>query len=95
MPPTAVADNRMSKDTKSSKNTPLIETPIDNGTPIVTPKAKYAAGLKAVVNTMKYSIEQMGVARTAKTLTSLNHKGGFDGNLNQGVLVSMEMSPCI
>lgn len=75
MPPTAVADNEMSKD---NKDTPLIKTPVDNGTPIITPSAKYAAGLKAVVNTMKYSIEQMGVARTVKTLTSLNHKGGFD-----------------
>ncbi len=64
--------------TQDKKNTPLIETPVDTGTPEIKPSAKYAAGLAAVVNTMKYSIEQMGVARTAKTLTVLNHKGGFD-----------------
>jgi molybdopterin-dependent oxidoreductase alpha subunit len=37
-----------------------------------------AAGLPAVVSTMKHALGKMGVVRTARTLLKINQKGGFD-----------------
>jgi molybdopterin-dependent oxidoreductase alpha subunit len=37
-----------------------------------------AAGLPAVLSTMKHAIGEMGVARTVKTFLKINQKGGFD-----------------
>ena len=44
----------------------------------VTPAKKKAAGLTAVMVSMRRSLEQMGVLRTTRTLTRLNQHDGFD-----------------
>ncbi|MFI6643676.1 FdhF/YdeP family oxidoreductase [Streptomyces sp. NPDC050504] len=46
--------------------------------PQVTPPQHAAAGLPAVVHTLRVSQEQMGLARTARTLLRVNQKNGFD-----------------
>jgi molybdopterin-dependent oxidoreductase alpha subunit len=37
-----------------------------------------AAGLPAIVSTMKHSLGKMGIGRSLKTLLKINQKGGFD-----------------
>ncbi len=54
------------------------ETPRERTGPTVSPPREVAGGLPAIVSTMKHSLGQMGVTRTARTLRSLNQKGGFD-----------------
>jgi molybdopterin-dependent oxidoreductase alpha subunit len=44
----------------------------------VTPAKKKAAGLTAVMVSMRRSLEQMGVLRTTRSLTRLNQHDGFD-----------------
>jgi molybdopterin-dependent oxidoreductase alpha subunit len=39
---------------------------------------KAAGGLPAIMSAMKHSLSEMGAARTLKTLTRINQKGGFD-----------------
>ncbi len=51
---------------------------IDESALEVGGKAHTAAGLTAVGVAMKRAVEEMGVARTAKTLTKLNQVDGFD-----------------
>ena len=51
---------------------------IDESALEVGGKAHAAAGLTAVGVAMKRAVEEMGVARTAKTLTKLNQVDGFD-----------------
>ncbi|MFC5287453.1 FdhF/YdeP family oxidoreductase [Actinokineospora guangxiensis] len=42
------------------------------------PPKTYAAGLPGIAATMRHSIAQMGVARTARTLRVINQREGFD-----------------
>ncbi|MFD4292567.1 FdhF/YdeP family oxidoreductase [Rhodococcus sp. NPDC058532] len=51
---------------------------IDESQVAVSPPKDHAAGVKAVVVSMERAVEQMGVARTAQTLTRLNQRHGFD-----------------
>ncbi len=51
---------------------------IDESDLEVRPEAHSAAGVKAVAVSMKRSVEQMGVGRTARTLLKLNQTDGFD-----------------
>lgn len=44
----------------------------------MTEAKDWAAGVPGVVIAMKHSLQEMGVKRTALTLTSLNQDGGFD-----------------
>ena len=44
----------------------------------VSPRKTVAAGIPAVLKTLKMSNEQMGVRRTARTLTRINQTHGFD-----------------
>src|SRR5207237_128556 len=44
----------------------------------ITPPKKSAAGIPAIIASMKHAISEMGVKRTAKTLLTLNQKGGYD-----------------
>ncbi len=44
----------------------------------VSEPENFAAGLPAIVATMKHALGEMGVIRTLKTLTTMNQKGGFD-----------------
>ncbi len=44
----------------------------------VTPRAKYAAGMPAVVQTMRHVWGEMGVYRGSRALLALNQKGGID-----------------
>ena len=37
-----------------------------------------AAGIPAVTSSMKHGIQNMGLARSVKTLTMVNQKAGFD-----------------
>ncbi|RSS78535.1 FdhF/YdeP family oxidoreductase [Streptomyces sp. WAC06614] len=46
--------------------------------PQVAPPQHAAAGLPAIVHTLKIAQEQMGLARTARTLLKVNQKDGFD-----------------
>ncbi|TCN58427.1 molybdopterin-dependent oxidoreductase alpha subunit [Rhodococcus sp. SMB37] len=44
----------------------------------ISPPKDYAAGVPAVLVSLERAYEQMGVIRTAKTLTRLNQRHGFD-----------------
>jgi molybdopterin-dependent oxidoreductase alpha subunit len=55
-----------------------IETPIEAFTPEVTPQKTVAAGPKAVMNSMKHGLTEMGITRTVQVLSNLNQKQGFD-----------------
>jgi len=44
----------------------------------VSESERTAAGLPAVVSTMRHALGKMGVIRTARTLRVMNQKGGFD-----------------
>ncbi|MFG2620098.1 FdhF/YdeP family oxidoreductase [Streptomyces sp. NPDC048507] len=46
--------------------------------PQVAPPQHAAAGLPAIGHTLKIAQEQMGIARTARTLLKVNQKNGFD-----------------
>ncbi|WP_327252178.1 FdhF/YdeP family oxidoreductase [Streptomyces sp. NBC_01244] len=46
--------------------------------PQVTPPKHAAAGLPAIGHTLRIAQEQMGLARTARTLLKVNQKNGFD-----------------
>jgi formate dehydrogenase major subunit len=45
---------------------------------IVTEPKEYAAGLGGVVHSMEPAIKNMGVGRTLKLMSKINHKDGFD-----------------
>ncbi|QBJ95063.1 FdhF/YdeP family oxidoreductase [Rhodococcus sp. ABRD24] len=51
---------------------------IDEDAVVVTHNKDYAAGVPAVLVSLQRSVEQMGLARTARTLTRLNQRHGFD-----------------
>ncbi|WP_430333220.1 FdhF/YdeP family oxidoreductase [Rhodococcus sp. ACT016] len=51
---------------------------IDENGLVVSHAKDYAAGVPAVLVSMERAIEQMGIARTARTLTRLNQRHGFD-----------------
>ncbi|RGE21118.1 FdhF/YdeP family oxidoreductase [Leucobacter sp. wl10] len=44
----------------------------------VSEPKRYAAGIGGVLHSMEPAIKQMGLARTAKLMTKINHRGGFD-----------------
>ncbi|MDQ1612876.1 MAG: hypothetical protein QOG00_2807 [Pyrinomonadaceae bacterium] len=44
----------------------------------ISPASESAGGLPAIVSALKHSWAEMGAARTLKTLTRINQKGGFD-----------------
>ncbi|HAM26272.1 MAG TPA: hypothetical protein DCP11_06060 [Microbacteriaceae bacterium] len=44
----------------------------------VTPKEDWAVGLPAIYHSMEPAIAQLGLTRTAKLMTSINQKDGFD-----------------
>ncbi|MER6255908.1 FdhF/YdeP family oxidoreductase [Streptomyces sp. NPDC001584] len=56
---------------------PPIGDPVQDS-PQVTPPKQAAAGLAAIGHTMRIAQQQMGVARTARTLLKVNQKDGFD-----------------
>ncbi|RDI32302.1 molybdopterin-dependent oxidoreductase alpha subunit [Rhodococcus sp. AG1013] len=51
---------------------------IDENDLVVSHTKDYAAGVPAVLVSMERAVEQMGIARTARTLTRLNQRHGFD-----------------
>src|SRR5215204_7472593 len=51
---------------------------IDEARVRVTGKKKSAVGIPGVMHAVQYSIEQMGVLRSAQTLLKVNQKDGFD-----------------
>ncbi|MEV0294007.1 FdhF/YdeP family oxidoreductase [Nocardia sp. NPDC050710] len=51
---------------------------IDESALTVTPPKKQAAGVTAVAVSLKRSVEEMGVVRTARTLARVNQVHGFD-----------------
>jgi molybdopterin-dependent oxidoreductase alpha subunit len=57
---------------------PFIETPIEKDSPRITPPVKSVAGFPAVYSSLKHGFREMGLLRTAKALTKLNQKDGFD-----------------
>jgi len=44
----------------------------------ISPASESAGGLPAIMSALKHSWSEMGAARTLKTLTHINQKGGFD-----------------
>lgn len=54
------------------------EADIDESDLEVSPAKDYAAGVPAVLVSLERAYEQMGAIRTAKTLTRLNQRHGFD-----------------
>lgn len=54
------------------------ETPEELTALRVSEIEKTAAGLPSIISTLKYSVSQMGVLRSLKTLLKINQKGGFD-----------------
>lgn len=59
-------------------STDRVESDIDEKTLLVTPPKSHAAGVEAVLVSLRRGIEQMGLARTARTLVKLNQRDGFD-----------------
>ncbi|MET4167729.1 hypothetical protein ABID74_003567 [Gordonia terrae] len=59
-------------------STDRVESDIDEKTLLVTPPKSQAAGVEAVLVSLRRGIEQMGLARTARTLVKLNQRNGFD-----------------
>ncbi|MBQ59229.1 MAG: hypothetical protein CMA66_01620 [Euryarchaeota archaeon] len=53
--------------------TPLEDIPLKIGKPKTT-----AAGIPAVISSVKHSLKKMGIKNTIKTLTMVNQKDGFD-----------------
>ncbi|MGU3436063.1 FdhF/YdeP family oxidoreductase [Actinomycetes bacterium M1A6_2h] len=51
---------------------------IDESTLEVTPPKHYAAGVPAVLVSLKRGLEEMGAVRTGRTLFRLNQRNGFD-----------------
>ena len=45
---------------------------------LVTPAQDHAAGLEAVLASLRHGLREMGAARTVRTLAKLNQKNGFD-----------------
>jgi formate dehydrogenase major subunit len=45
---------------------------------VVTPQQDHAAGLPAVISSMRMGMREMGPTRLARTLTKVNQRGGFD-----------------
>ncbi|HEX4458939.1 MAG TPA: molybdopterin-dependent oxidoreductase, partial [Polyangia bacterium] len=56
----------------------LGEPPEEHKAPKVKPPHGAAAGIPAIVNTMKYGFREMGVMRSLRTFTSVNKERGFD-----------------
>ncbi|MFZ3469560.1 FdhF/YdeP family oxidoreductase [Streptomyces sp. 4.24] len=56
---------------------PPVGDPVQDA-PQVTPPQHAAAGLPAIAHTLKVAQQQMGLARTARTLLKVNQKDGFD-----------------
>ncbi|HEX8637140.1 MAG TPA: molybdopterin-dependent oxidoreductase, partial [Pyrinomonadaceae bacterium] len=54
------------------------ETPEEFTDLKVSEPERFAAGLPAIVSTMKHTLGKMGVVRTLKTLKTMNQKDGFD-----------------
>ena len=44
----------------------------------VTEPKDYAAGLGGVFHSMEPAVKTLGLAKTAKLMTKINHKDGFD-----------------
>ena len=57
---------------------PSAFTPIERRRVKISDTKKVAAGIPATMSTMKHSIKKMGIIRTAKSLTMVNQKHGFD-----------------
>tara|TARA_B100001778_G_scaffold333207_1_gene341232 strand:+ start:2426 stop:4726 length:2301 start_codon:yes stop_codon:yes gene_type:complete len=53
-------------------------TPIEKKAVKISVPKKVAAGIPATMSTMKHSVKKMGLIRTAKSLTMVNQKHGFD-----------------
>ncbi|MEW5811168.1 MAG: FdhF/YdeP family oxidoreductase [Actinomycetota bacterium] len=51
---------------------------IDERDVVVTGEKTYAAGIPAVLVSLRRGVEQMGAARTVRTLAALNQRNGFD-----------------
>ena len=56
---------------------PLVDDPNDDDIEVGPPK-KVAVGIPAIEHAMEPALRTMGVTRTAKLLTSMNQKDGFD-----------------
>ena len=60
----------------------MTKTPINEGNSYpdltVTPNKDWAVGLPAIYHSMEPAIAQLGLTRTAKLMTSINQKDGFD-----------------
>ena len=53
-------------------------TPVNSGTPKVSPPKHVAAGIPAVISTMSHGLSRMGVLKSAFNLSKVNRFDGFD-----------------
>ncbi len=58
--------------------TPGAQTPLEPDPANVTAPPKNAAGIPALIESTRFVLREMGVARGLKTLLKLNQKNGFD-----------------
>ncbi|HYO99862.1 MAG TPA: FdhF/YdeP family oxidoreductase [Pyrinomonadaceae bacterium] len=64
--------------TKAAHDSRRAQPPEDFTGVEISPASESAGGLPAIVSAMKHSWSEMGAARTLKTLSRINQKGGFD-----------------
>ena len=63
---------------KETPSVPAAQTPVETDGLRLGAASKAAAGLKAVEQTMAFSVREMGLVRGIKTLLKLNQRDGFD-----------------
>jgi molybdopterin-dependent oxidoreductase alpha subunit len=68
-PPSAAETSLASGETPEERTSPTVE---------VARRAKKAAGIPAIVQTMKYGLREMGVARSLRAYLAVNKEDGFD-----------------
>jgi molybdopterin-dependent oxidoreductase alpha subunit len=70
---------KVSQDDAGAPTDSGAQPPLETQPPKVSPNvAKVAAGVPAVISSLKHGLSEMGVARTIKTLSIVNQPEGFD-----------------
>ncbi len=57
---------------------PVATTPLETRVPVKSKPSKSAAGMPAIISTLKHSVSKMGVRGTISNLTRVNKFSGFD-----------------
>jgi len=65
-------------DTASTETPTSAQPPMEDHIPLIRPPGVVAAGLPAVLATLKHTVGEMGVGRSISTLRKVNQIDGFD-----------------